>query len=341
MDQSFASLQKLVPEMSSILLKRYKLLSSLKFGGGIGRRALSERIGLTERETRKEADLLKSQGLLHVSASGMELTSDGHSVLDELEDFIQQWVGFDEMEQQIRLKYGISKVMIVPGESDQDESTKSLLGQRAAKVLGECLTDRSYIAVTGGSTIASIGPHLAAFIDKKQLTFLAARGGMNEKADVQANTIVSNFAERIHAKSKTLYLPEQMSDQAYDMMVKEPIIKEMISHYENADVVLHGIGDALDMANRRQASETEVALLTKNKAVGEAFGYYFNAKGEPVHRIKTVGIQLEQVEQSPIVIAVAGGSSKASAIGAYLNKAPSQTIFITDEGAAKKLVNQL
>ena len=38
------------------------------------------------------------------------------------------------------------------------------------------------------------------------------------------------------------------------------------------------------------------------------------------------------------MIAVAGGASKAKAIGAYMKQAPSTTILITDEGAAKELL---
>ena len=38
------------------------------------------------------------------------------------------------------------------------------------------------------------------------------------------------------------------------------------------------------------------------------------------------------------MIAVAGGASKAKAIGAYMKKAPAKTMLITDEGVAKELL---
>ncbi len=58
-------------------------------------------------------------------------------------------------------------------------------------------------------------------------------------------------------------------------------------------------------------------------AVGEAFGYYFNEEGEVVHKVPTIGLQLEDLSHIEHVIAVAGGSSKAKAIRAYMKSAPS------------------
>lgn len=49
----------------------------------------------------------------------------------------------------------------------------------------------------------------------------------------------------------------------------------------------------------------------------EAFGYYFNRDGEVVHKVHSVGMQLDDLESIPHIIAVAGGSSKAGAIEAY------------------------
>jgi central glycolytic genes regulator len=103
-------------------------------------------------------------------------------------------------------------------------------------------------------------------------------------------------------------------------------------------MVLHGIGDAITMAERRKTYSEIKRKLEEKKAVGEAFGYYFNEEGEIVHKVLTIGLQLEDLAHIPHVIAVAGGSSKAKAIKAYLKQAPSSTILITDEGVAQRLL---
>jgi central glycolytic genes regulator len=80
-------------------------------------------------------------------------------------------------------------------------------------------------------------------------------------------------------------------------------------------------------------------LLKMDHAVGEAFGYYFNEAGDIVHKVTTIGMQLEDLKKIPNIIAVAGGASKAKAIKAYMKQAPAETVLITDEGVAKQLTS--
>ena len=79
--------------------------------------------------------------------------------------------------------------------------------------------------------------------------------------------------------------------------------------------------------------------LQHHQAVGEAFGYYFDAQGQIVHKVKTIGLQLEDLENKDFIFAVAGGQSKGEAIKAYLSIAPENTVLITDEAAAKSFYN--
>ena len=89
------------------------------------------------------------------------------------------------------------------------------------------------------------------------------------------------------------------------------------------------------MAHRRQSSQDVIDNLQHHQAVGEAFGYYFDAQGQIVHKVKTIGLQLENLENKEFIFAVAGGQSKGEAIKAYLSIAPENTVLITDEAAAK------
>ena len=82
-------------------------------------------------------------------------------------------------------------------------------------------------------------------------------------------------------------------------------------------------------------------MLKEQGAKGEAFGYYFDQTGKVVHRIRTVGIQTEQLKRVPLLISIAGGSSKAEAILSYMATAPKQTILVTDEGAANEMVKSV
>ena len=121
-------------------------------------------------------------------------------------------------------------------------------------------------------------------------------------------------------------------------MMEEPIVKKTVQLYEDANVVIHGIGTASEMGARRGMKEEAYAKLLEKGAIGEAFGYYYDANGQVVERIKTVGIQLEQVQKSDLIIAIAGGKTKAKAIEAYFKFAAKQTVLVTDEGAADEIL---
>ncbi|OJF04539.1 hypothetical protein BLM41_24675, partial [Salmonella enterica subsp. enterica serovar Typhimurium] len=128
---------------------------------------------------------------------------------------------------------------------------------------------------------------------------------------------------------KVLYVPDQVSESSYKTLLKEPAVIEVLDAIRRSDFIIHGIGDALKMAERRKTSEAVLSQLKHHHAVGEAFGYYFNDKGEVVHRVKTIGLQLEDLTTKTNIFAVAGGTSKAEAIKAYLEIAPKNTILIT------------
>jgi central glycolytic genes regulator len=186
--------------------------------------------------------------------------------------------------------------------------------------------------------MAAVAAGLTPEQDNKDLLFVPARGGIGEDVHNQANTISSIMAKNTHSKHRVLYVPDQVSSEIYESLIKEPEIHEVLNLIKSASIVLHGIGDAITMAERRKTPPEVKEKLKRGNAVGEAFGYYFNEAGDIVHKVSTIGLQLKDLANIPNVIAVAGGSSKTKAIKAYMKQAPESTILITDEGVAKTLL---
>lgn len=338
MDSLTEAKKKLMPEMTELLKKRYQILQTIQLEQPIGRRTLCELAGLTERDVRKETDLLRNQQLIEARTSGMVVSAEGQEVLDVLKDFMREMSGLSDMEKQLESILGISKVYILPQDSDDIPAVKANIGKEAARLLESKFPQYKKIAVTGGSTMAAISKEITADRKNDSLQFIAARGGLGEDVLHQANTIASLFAEKTGGGVKTLYLPDHLSAEAYEMMMREPVIKEMMELYDQTEVVVHGIGNAEQIAMQRKSSIEEVNRIRDGGAVSEAFGYYFDKEGNVVYRIRTAGIQMEQVQKAPFILAVAGGRSKATAILSYFRMAPAQTVLITDEGAARKII---
>lgn len=282
---------------------------------------------------------LKNQKLIDVKPSGMSVTNDGAALLQNMESMMREISGINETEEKLKQALGLEDVVVVQGDSDKEPWVKNELGRACAVRMKAALTGNNIIAVTGGSTMAAVADVLTPDISaKRQLLFVPARGGIGEDVANQANTICAKMAERTGGKHRVLYVPDQVSPEVYKSVVNEPSIKEVLTLIKQADIVLHGIGEAMTMAERRKTGKEEMEKIIRGHAVGEAFGYYFNEQGEIVHKVRTIGLQLEDLHRIRHVFAVAGGASKAKAIKAYMNTKPESTVLITDEGAAKQIL---
>lgn len=333
--------RRLLPEMNPLLQSRYRILQSVLLMQPIGRRTLAESLKMTEREIRKETDILREQGLLDSKKSGMVCTSDGELVIEQLRALVYEWSGLTQLGKALEQQLGLQHVLVVPGDYNDDETVLTLLGKEAAQQFLSTIANEQVVAVTGGKSVASLAQFLQPVDHQQNITFVAARGGIGHEMHMQANTLVATFAMQMDAQHRTLFLPEHLSEQAYQAMLTEPMVTEIMAYYDRADCVIHGIGSAEEMAIRRNTSAEDLRILEEKGAVSEAFGYYFNAEGQIVHRIRTIGIQLEQVEKCKHIIAVAAGKQKVNAMLSYFKVAPKQTIFITDEAAAKAIAERL
>ncbi|MEH7125008.1 sugar-binding domain-containing protein [Bacillus sp. JJ1773] len=333
--------KRLLPDLLTIMQKRYQILHYIGLMEPVGRRSLAVSLNLTERVLRSEVEFLKDQSLLVSTSAGMSLTSDGKDLLNQLREVLRDITGIQAMEDKLHQTLNIQKIIIVPGDSEESPWVKSELGRAAAAYMKSNLKRKDSIAVTGGSTMAAVADRLTPDFTEFDLLFVPARGGIGEDVKNQANTICAAMADRTNSSHRVLYVPDQVSQEMYSTMIREPEIKEVLGLIKSASMVLHGIGDAIVMAERRKTSKNDMELIVKEQAVGEAFGYYFNEAGHVVHKVQTIGLQLQDLIHIPHILAVAGGASKAKAIASYLKQAPSSTVLITDEGAANELMKNL
>nr|WP_255726770.1 sugar-binding domain-containing protein [Sporosarcina sp. ACRSM] len=340
MDAVMEAQSKLVPEMMELMQQRYRILKFVKMAGPIGRRTIGQMAGLSERETRTMMELLKAQNLILIEKKGTSITAEGNRVYQVLESVMDDWSGRTILGKKLTEMLGIRAVHVVSGNCDTDTTSKSLLGMEAAKQFIANIGEGKIVAVTGGSTVASI-PQYIAQSNADDLLFIAARGGVGDDIGLQANVIAASFAKACGGSYNTFYYPESLSQEAHEAFQKEPSVLKMLDLYETTDCVLHGIGDAQTMATLRNTADEERQMLSDQGAKGEAFGYYFDSQGNIVHRIRTIGIQTSQLERIPLILSVAGGGSKAEAILAYMASAPKQSILITDEGAANEMLKIL
>ncbi|WP_339221526.1 sugar-binding domain-containing protein [Paenibacillus sp. FSL H8-0332] len=334
--------KQLLPDLMETLKRRYTILHQIMLSDIIGRRTLAASLDMTERVLRAETDLLKSQGLIEIESVGMRISDAGRGLLDLLEPVAKSLFGLDDLEEKIRTTYGLTKVIVVPGDCETSPFTKRELGRAGSKALLSVLRSDDTIAVTGGSTLAEMADQLSPPLplSYKNAWVVPARGGLGESMEIQANTIASTIAKRIGANYRLLHVPDLLSGDAYQSLAQDSNIGEIVQIIRRSRIIVHGIGDAIEMTHRRKLDSGTISEIQGEGAVAESFGYYFNEDGEVVHTMLTMGLRLEDIIRTEVVIGIAGGKRKAKAIHAML-RFGQEDILVIDEAAAVEIGKEI
>lgn len=332
--------QKLIPQVIEIMERRYSILRQISLSEPIGRRTLSNTLGVSERVVRSETEFLKEQGLIDVAVSGMTMTQEGLNLLDELKDMITDIMGLSTLQQTVKDKLGIKKVLLVPGSYDNNQSLIKDVARCGAEYFLSVLKDGDVVSITGGSTMLEFSNTIKTDKKYENTIVVPARGSMGKDVEIQSNSIVATTSKKLGSNYKLLHIPDELGTEAMKTLTQEPQIKNTLDIIEKTNVLVFGIGIASEMAVKRRLSQEKVDEIISKGAIGEAFGHYFNEKGEIVHKLNTVGIHLETLKNVKESIAIFAGGKKAEALIA-MTKINKNMVLVTDEESASKILELL
>jgi central glycolytic genes regulator len=336
-DDMSTILKQVAPEIVDVIEDRFNILNVISILQPIGRRILSTKLNLTERVVRKEANILKQQGLVSFSLEGMTITDEGEKTCEMLRHFFRDLKGLRTLEKTVSKKLNISKVIIGSSISDNFELSLKEMGRVGSKELIGNISENSVVGITGGTSVHGL---IEEFPDGEykydNLCIVPARGGFGRKTGFQANTLVEKLAEKMGSHYKLLYTPDTMAKETLEILRNEPEVKEIINLISKISVFVFGIGEAETMARKRNFSDEMIDLIMKKGAVAEGFGYYFNENGEIVDHMNSIGISLEKYKELDRVIGIARGEEKARAIIA-ISKLNENLVLISDEITVRKI----
>lgn len=329
--------RRIVPETVDAFMTRYEILKIISISHPIGRRAISKKIGTTERTIRTEIDKLKELDLVRILSTGVELTEEGKVTLSEVQNTFYSIKNLSEIELKLKEKLGIRRVAVVSGNVEKDNFAFDALGKKAAEIVVEYIKNDTVLGITGGTTMACVVKQMKKKKGIKNLLVLPARGGLSEDLEIQANTIAATLAKKINSEYKLLHIPDNLDFDELNVLKNNRIISDVLSDIKNINLLVFGLGNAYDMAVRRKADKSVFEKIKEDNLVAEAFGYYFDYNGKMKMQTNSVGITLENLKEISNVVGVAAGSSKAEAIYA-VSKFYNDYILVTDESAAKKIL---
>lgn len=327
--------RKIAPELTQVIEARYNLLRHIQHTQPVGRRALAMMLDMGERVVRAQVDWLKTAGLVEFSQLGMTVTSEGQAMLGDLAEYIRLLHGLVTLETELVEKLNLKQVIIIPGDSEADSAVRRELGRAAAGVLNQHLGDNMTVAVSGGSTMAKVAEAIS--FSMPSTTVVPARGGLGEIVEYQANTIAAVIAGKLGGRYRLLHIPDGVSEETLEaILAGDAHLRTVADAIRHANILVHGIGEAVEMAERRGVPAETIAEIERRGAVGEALGQYCALPGKVVYVTSSIGLRLDDLAEIGTVIAVAGGSAKAKAILAVAGTGR-QDVLVTDEAAAKAI----
>ena len=340
MDAGFITLmRKLAPDLIDEITRRALILERIAALQPVGRRQLAARLNLPEREIRNTAVILKDMGYINLDASGMSLSDKAGEVLDSARAFCKAMSGLTETERRLSELLPADRVLIAPGNADEDGQVLSDVGRICAGKLRSILQNGNTLAVTGGRTIAAVARSLQS-PSPLNVMVVPARGGLGRSVELQANTLAEEIAGKLGGHYRLIHLPDTADLAAMQQMLKLPEVSEAMELLERADVILHGIGTASEMMKQRRLPHEVQSRLTQEGAKGESFGAYFDLEGRCLLESSGVGVDLARLKPTCRMIAAAAGASKAEAIIAILRHTR-HSLLVTDQGAAERMLRIL
>ncbi len=337
---SWSTIRRIADRQAEEIAHRALMMERIQASEPIGRRSLADALALPEREVRKAADALKAEGLITLTASGMQLTPAGRSLMPDILAICQIFSGLHQVEDELKLALGLAGVTVVPGDSDQDPHVLRSLGQAVAAAVRRYVRDGMILAVSGGTTMTAAARAMEPMA--QGLTVVPARGGFGSLAETQADAVASEMARRMGAACRLMHLPEGMDQETLSKAAKLPGVADTLRMMRSADMIIYGVGRADETAEKRGLEPGLMKLLDEKQAVGEVLGDFICADGQVVYRSATLSADLLADKPDATRIVVASGSRKALAILASVRSRPPH-VLVLDEGAARamlELINQ-
>ena len=332
-------MRRLAPDLTEEMTRRALILERISALQPVGRRQLAARLNLPEREIRNAAALLRELGYVSLDPSGMNLTPRAGEVLEAAREFSRAMSGLTEMEQRLSQALGIDRVMIAPGNADEDGQVQNDVGRVCAGRLRMLLQSGNTLAVTGGRSIAAVARNLQPQ-SPLNVMVVPARGGLGRSVELQANTLAEEIAGRLGGHYRLIHLPDRINAQTMQEMRKVPEVSEVLELLERADVILHGIGRAEEAVRNQNLSREVQNRLMSEHAAGESIGSYYDLEGRCLLASASFGVDPARLKPTCRMIAVAAGASKAEAV-ISVTRHSHHAMLATDEGAAARMLSIL
>jgi len=245
-----------------------------------------------------------------------------------------------ELSEALRRSAGLHDVLVVPTRDDADE-LRVALGATAAAFLGDLLVEGDVVGMSWGRTLNAMTAALPPLprVDIVQLT--GAVGGNLFDSPVE---IVRRAALNAGGEAHPIFAPLVVDNaDTAAALRRQPDVARAMRLFDRITkaVVAVGSWDPPGSQLREAMRPAERAALLARGVRAEVCATFVSDDGRLVaddYVERCIAISAAQLRAVPEVVAVAGGASKARAIGAVL-RAGLVTSLVTDSDVATHLLD--
>lgn len=249
-----------------------------------------------------------------------------------------------ELESRLCSRFGLKDAVVAPTPVDPAHM-HAIIGRAAAALLDRLLQSSKprMIGVGWGTTLLETVKHMTV-ANEPELRIRSLMGGLTRGSEINTFDIVRSFAQVLNAKCHYFAAPIYAgSEEAHDLIVAQPIFRELLSESARVDLSFLSVGDVTGKSLQVRYGlppKTDIRELVAAGAVGDLLGHYLNAQGNPIdHPLnrQVISLDLNAYREISTRILASGGRHKHEILLATL-KAGLATAVVTDAESARVLL---
>jgi len=246
------------------------------------------------------------------------------------------------LERQLSREFDLNKVVVVPSPTS-DTATAAVVGQAAGSYMADQVRAGMSIGVGWGQTLSM---SLKAIGTQRydRLSVISLLGGMTHSRAIDPSSVARRMADAFGADCYQLTAPVFVANDATRAALwAEPGLRDLLERARRVDVALLSVGDVSEAATLFREGllpNSQLSGLVRAGAVGDVLCHFLDVEGRVVdHPVngRVIAVGLKDLRRVPTIVIAAGGRRKVAAIAAAL-KATRARVLITDEAAARGLL---
>jgi DNA-binding transcriptional regulator LsrR (DeoR family) len=241
---------------------------------------------------------------------------------------------------ELSARFGLTHVVVVDLPSETDDTMRHRLGEAAADLLEEIVTEADVIGLTSGRTLNEMARAVTRLPPCK-IVQLAGVAGPIQETGLEIMRRMSGVAG---VRPWTIYSPLVVSDASTARGIRrQPDTQATFAQFSSVTIAVGAVGswrpeDSLMMSNAALSDHDRAEALRRG-VVAEFSSTLVTDSGsvETFLDDRCISIAEQELRQIETVIAVAGGPTKTRAIRALLTSGLINGL-VTDSASAERLL---